>query len=123
MLSLAGMTGVVEAKDKPSPSGTWKQTISTNGRTSVTTYRLKLVGDKITGTIIANNGQKTPIEDGKYEDGKITFKVIRQWPNGEKGSASYTGKMSGDTIIGNIEYERGGKESGGGFWRMTRVKE
>ena len=71
------------------------------------TLKLKLEGDKLTGAIVRRDNQETPIEDAKYKDGEITFKVTRE-RQGQKFTTKYQGKLSGDTITGKSERERDG---------------
>src|SRR6516165_7550158 len=97
--SFAGLANPVLATDKASPSGIWKQTISTNGRKSVTTYRLKVEGNNLTGTV--GGREEIAIEEGKYDNGKISFKLVH-WQSGTRVTAYYTGRMRGDTITGKI---------------------
>src|SRR5262249_9503146 len=78
------------------------------GQTREQTLTLKLDGDKLTGTMPGRNNAETKIEDGKYKDGEVTFKVTREF-NGQKFTAKYTAKVSGDTLKGKIETERDGQ--------------
>ena len=76
------------------------------------TLKLKLDGDKLSGTILGRDGKENPIQDPAYKDGDVSFKVVRE-RNGNKVTASYSGKVSGDTIKGKIQVERGqGPEPG-----------
>jgi hypothetical protein len=94
-------------------SGTW--TWSTPGRNGgearKSTLKLKVDGDKVTGTISApgRGGQAsdTAIESGKLSGDEISFTVTREF-NNNKFVAKYSGKISGDAIKGKIETERGG---------------
>src|SRR5437764_12988239 len=73
VLAAAGVAG---AEDKPNPTGTWKYTAEVNGQSIDVTIKLKLEGDKLTGTVSALDTE-TKIEDGKYKDGEVSFKVNR----------------------------------------------
>lgn len=54
------------------------------------------------------DGKENPIEAASYKDGDISFQVTRM--RGEqKIVMKYSGKLSGDTIKGKIEFERGGQ--------------
>ena len=94
-------------------SGTWSW--STPGRNGgeprKSTLKLKVDGDKVTGTISApgRGGQATDtaIESGKISGDEISFTVTREF-NNNKFVAKYSGKISGDSIKGKIETERGG---------------
>jgi hypothetical protein len=87
--------------DKPDPNGTWKWTSGNNNRES--TLKLKLDGDKLTGTIKMRNNDVN-IEDATFKDGEISFSVTRD-NNGTKTVIKYKGKLTGDTIKGKISVE------------------
>ena len=108
VVTLAGSVGALRADDKPNPTGTWKWTVNFGGQDREMTLKLKLDGDKLTGSMPGRDGQETAIEDGKYKDGEVSFKVTRE-RQGNKITIKYMGKVSGDTIKGKIERE--GQES------------
>src|SRR5262245_45035576 len=94
-LVLFSLAGVARADE--GPTGTWKWTTTTNnGQTRETTLKLKLDGDKLTGTVTVGNND-VPIEEATYKDGEVSFKVTRD-RNGQKVVTKYTGKLDGDTI-------------------------
>ena len=90
------------------PTGTWKWTTEVNGQKRENTLKLKLEGEKLTGALVGRNNQETAIDDGKYKDGDLSFKVTRD-RNGQKITSKYSGKLSGDTIKGKIETDVGGQ--------------
>jgi hypothetical protein len=108
MVVSAGVVGVARADDKPNPAGTWKWSVTRNGETRETTLKLKLDGDKLTGTITGRDNKDSPIEDATYKDGEVSFKVTREI-NGQKRIMMYKGKVSGDSLTGKIEFERDGQ--------------
>jgi hypothetical protein len=84
-------------------SGTWKWSYQGFGGNMVeTTLKLKQDGDKLTGTITGFQGQESEIKDGKVQDGKITFKVVRDF-GGQTSTTTYTGTLSGDSLKGKSE--------------------
>jgi hypothetical protein len=91
------------------PSGTWKWTFTRGEQTREVTLKLKLEGDKLTGTITGRNNEETPIENGSYKDGEVSFTVTREF-NGNKFTMKYKGKVSADTIKGKSEFERDGQK-------------
>jgi hypothetical protein len=107
-LALLGLATAARAADKPDPTGTWKWTVSVNGQDREQTLELKLDGDKLTGKMIGRNNRETPIEDGTFKDGELSFKVTRE-RNGQKFTTKYTGKVDGDAIKGKSEFERDGQ--------------
>jgi hypothetical protein len=104
----AGQAGMARADDKPNPTGTWKWTVEMNGQKRDVTLKLKLDGDKLTGSMPGRNNTETAIDDGKFKDGTVSFSVTRE-RNGQKFTQKYTGKIDGDTLKGKIEFERDGK--------------
>ena len=98
VLAILAMAGIARAED---PSGTWKWTTGNNNREVM--LKLKLDGDKLTGTITMGT-RDTEITDGTYKDGDVAFNVVRE-RNGNKTTTKYTGKVNGDSIKGKIERE------------------
>ncbi len=82
--------------------------------------KLKADGDKLTGTFVSPNGQETKIEDGKFKDGEVSFKVTRE-RDGNKFVIKFKGKVSGDTIKGKSEIDRNG-ETMERDWEAKRSK-
>jgi hypothetical protein len=108
------------------PSGNWKWTMAGRGggggggQTREVTAKLKLEGDKLTGTVAGRNGD-TAIEEGTFKDDTVSFQVTRE-RNGQKTVTKYSGKLSGDTITGTVEFTGG---QGGGMprdWKAERIK-
>ena len=108
VLAFVGLTGVARADDKPNPTGTWKWKVEINGQEREFTLKLKLDGDKLTGAMIGRDGNETAIQEAKYKDGEVSFKVERE-RNGNKFTIKYTGKVSGDTLKGKSEAEVNGE--------------
>jgi len=121
VVTLAGSVGALRADDKPNPTGTWKWTAMRGNQARESTLKLKLDGDKLTGAMIGQNGQETPIEDGQFKGGEVSFKVTRE-RQGNKITTKYTGKLSGDTIKGKIESERNGQPQSRD-WEAKRAKD
>lgn len=94
-------------------NGTW--TWSTPGRDGgearKSTMKLKVDGEKVTGTIATpgreGQARETEITNGKIKGDQISFDVTREF-QGNKVTAKYSGKLAGDTITGKIETERDG---------------
>jgi hypothetical protein len=119
VVAFAGMAGAARAEDKADPKGTWKWTVNFGGNEREMTLKLKLDGDKLTGTL-SRGDQESKIEDGKFKDGKVSFKVTRE-RDGNKFTITYSGKVSGDTIKGKSEFERDG-ETRTRDWEAKRAK-
>jgi hypothetical protein len=107
VLAFVAPVTLARADDKPNPNGTWKWTVTRNGQEREIILKLKLEGDKLTGTLVRNN-QETNIEDGTYKDGELSFKMTRE-RNGQKTTTKYTAKITGDSLKGKIESERNGQ--------------
>jgi hypothetical protein len=107
-LVFVGLVVSARAEDKPNPTGAWKWAVNINGEDREFTLKLKLDGDKLTGTFTGRDNKETAIEDGKYKDGEVTFKVTRE-RNGEKFTIKYSGKVTGDTLKGKSEFEVNGE--------------
>jgi hypothetical protein len=102
------------------PTGTWKWSVMFNNQTREQTLKLKLEGDKLTGSMVGRNNQETPIENATYKDGDVAFSVTRE-RGGQKFVTKYTGKISGDTIKGKQEFTRDG-QSQSRDWEAKRSK-
>lgn len=109
-----GAAAQSQAQDKKvDPTGTW--TWSTPGRDGgearKSTLKLKAEGEKLTGKLAApgRDGQTSELDisDGKVKDDEVSFTVTRE-SNGNKFTAKYSGKISGDSIKGKMEVEREG---------------
>jgi hypothetical protein len=118
---LAGLVGTARAEDKAKLAGTWKWSVTFNNNTREQTLVLKQEDKKLTGHMLGRNNQEVPIEDVKFKDGKISFKVTRE-RNGQKFTTKYEGKVSGDTIKGKSEFERDGQTQSRD-WEAKRSKD
>lgn len=119
-LALACLTKLAVAADQPDPTGTWKWSVTFNNQTRESTLKLKLDGDKLSGTMLGRDNQEIAIEDAQYKDGEVSFKVTRE-RNGQKFTIKYRGKVSEDTIKGKSEFERNG-EKNERDWEAKREK-
>jgi hypothetical protein len=109
-----GLAGLTAAQDKKTdPTGTWKWETEFKGQKRETTLKLKLDGDKLTGTITAGGGKGKAMDvmigDGKFKDGEVTFTVTREFGD-QKFVTKYAAKVDGDTIKGTATSDFGGKE-------------
>jgi hypothetical protein len=117
IILLTAFVGVASAVEDP--TGTWKSTVMFGKKSQEVTIKLKVEGDKLVGTI-GGGSRDAPITDGTFKDDKVSFSVIRE-QKGEKLTQKYTGTVSGDTITGKIDTERGGK-SRSTDWEAKRQK-
>src|SRR5688572_3596359 len=97
------------AQDKKTDvTGTWKSSFTNqNNQVRESTFKLKVDGDKLTGTFSFRNNDAA-IEEGKIKGDEISFQVTRE-ANGNKVTTKYSGKVSGDTIKGKSESQRDGQ--------------
>ena len=107
LICVLAVSGIARAEDKPNPTGTWKYTADVNGQSIEVAIKLKLEGDKLTGTVSVLD-MESKIEDGKYQDGEVSVKVNREM-NGNKFTIKYKGNIKGDTFKGKRELERDGQ--------------
>src|SRR5215831_17052993 len=107
VICMLAVASLARADDKPNPTGTWKYTADVNGQSIEVTIKLKLEGDKLTGTLSVLDTE-TKIEDAKYKDGEVSFKVNGE-ANGNKFAIKYMGQIKGDTFKGKRELERDGQ--------------
>jgi hypothetical protein len=107
VVCVLALVGLVRAEEKPNPTGTWKYSTDRNGQTVETVIKLKLDGDKLTGTLKTGD-MESKIEDAKYKDGEVSFTVTRE-RNGNKFTTKYTGTIKGDSFKGKRETDRNGQ--------------
>lgn len=133
LLQLAGCAILVlgavvqaEAADKNDPTGTWTWTVPgrNGGPDRKSTLKLKLDGEKVTGTLSAPGRQgqtsEVNIEEGKLKGDEISFNVTREF-NNNKFTQKYHGKISGDAIKGKVDFDRNG-ETRSRDWEAKREK-
>jgi hypothetical protein len=105
---VAALAATARAEDKPNPTGTWKWTVMFGNQSREVTLKLKLDGDKLTGAMVGRDNKETPIEDATYKDGDVAFKITRE-RDGNKFVIKYSGKVTGDTLKGKMEFDRNGE--------------
>ncbi len=105
--------GALRADDKagdkkPSPEGTWKWTFERNDQKVEMAVKLKWADGKLTGVYVGREGAETPIKDGSFKDGQVSFNVVRE-RNGQEFTIKYQAKLEGDTLVGKTEFSAGGE--------------
>jgi hypothetical protein len=118
VVAIVGLVSSAQAADDP--TGTWKWETNFGGKTRENTLKLKLEGDKLTGTMLGRNNQEITIDNGTFKDGKLSFSVTREF-NNNKFTTKYEGTLSGDTITGKSESNFNG-ETRTGDWVAKRQK-
>jgi hypothetical protein len=129
--AVIALTAVVQAQaqeKKADANGTWtwSQAGRQGGTPRVSTLKLKVDGDKLTGKITSPGRQgaeptSTDITDGKVKGDDISFAVTREF-NNTKMTQKYSGKLAGDSIKGKVEFERNG-ETQSRDWEAKRATE
>jgi hypothetical protein len=95
-------------------TGTWSWTRPgrNGGPDQKMTLKLKVDGEKLTGTLSSPGRDgavtETAIAEGKVKGEDVSFTVTREF-NGNKMVSKYSGKVGADTIKGKIESERNGQ--------------
>jgi len=103
---------------KIDPSGTWKWNFTNQtGQVREIVLKLKLDGEKLTGTYSGRNGD-TAIKDGKLQGDIVSFWITREF-KGSPYTVKFDGKISGDTIKGKTE-SRMGAQSQSHDWGAKR---
>jgi len=105
----------------------WRHPSESNrgGPDRKSTLKLKLEGEKVTGTLTApargGESSDVAISEGKLKGDEISFAVTRE-VQGNKITSKYTGKISGDSIKGKMAFERNG-EAQSRDWEAKRETE
>lgn len=121
LLSLVTLGLASAATAAEDPTGTWKwSTPGRNQQTREVSVTLKLEGDKLTGTLPGRDGKEVAIEEGTFKDDQVSFSVTRE-REGRKFVQKFSGKVSGDTIKGKIEFGGEGKTNSRD-WEAKRSK-
>ena len=103
------------------PTGTWKWSFpGRDGQPREVTLKLELKDGQLTGAISGFRGE-TPITAGTFQDGQITFTVVREF-NGNRVETKYTGTLNGDTIQGASEGPGRDGQVQKRDWNATRAK-
>ncbi len=108
-LALALTVGAANGDKTANPTGTWKWTFEMQGGQTIDlSVKLKLEGDKLTGTFIGRDGTETAIQEAQFKHDEVSFTVVRE-RDGQKMTFKYAGKLAGDTLTGKVETERDGQ--------------
>ena len=123
-IAILAIGTAVQAADATGTWG-WTRPGRNGGPDQKMTLKLKVDGDKLTGTLTSPSRDggttDTKIADGKVKGEEVSFTVTREF-NGNKMVAKYSGKVSADAIKGKIETERNG-ETQSRDWEAKRQAE
>ena len=106
VLAVIGVANLARGADDA--TGTWKWSATFNNNTVEQTLKLKVEGDKLTGSMLGRDNQETKITDATIKGNEIAFTVTRE-VGGQTRTTKYKGTVSGDTIKGKIARDRDGK--------------
>ena len=95
-----------QAKRFSGVEGTWRWPLSFGGFRGNATVVLKQDGEKLSGKLPSRRGADQDVKNGRFKDGTISFETERE-RNGEKFVSYYSGRLSGDRIIGTIRSQFG----------------
>jgi len=83
-------------------SGTWKAAIETPNGSFETTFKFKVDGNKLTGSVNNQFGGEQQISEGKVDGDNVTFVVSGSF-NGNDFKLNYKGKLAGDELKLTVE--------------------
>jgi hypothetical protein len=83
-------------------SGTWKWTSPGPGGDIDFILKIKQDGEKVSGSLVGFNGDEAPVQDGKIQGGKLSFKVVRDF-NGNQITTLYTATLENGELKGKSE--------------------
>lgn len=102
LLFVAFAAGTLLAADV---TGTWTGTFTPDDGQARPAYLvLKQEGDKLTGTAGPNENEQRPIQNGKVDNGNVTFEVAS-----DEVVMKVVLKQDGNDMAGELTRERGGQ--------------
>lgn len=100
-------------------TGVWKWSFTAqNGDTYESIAKLKQEGEKLSGTIDGRFGV-AEIKEGSVKGDEIKFQVTRE-RDGQSFLIKYSGKLSGDSIMGKTSFEFPNSEGRARDWEAKR---
>lgn len=117
VLGLAAIAATAWAADV---SGKWVLAFKVQDQERKQPMELKQDGEKLTGTLVGRNDQKTEIKDGTVKGNDVAFTVTREI-QGTQVKSVYKGKVDGDSMKGTFAVNFGGQERTID-WTATRMK-
>ena len=117
VLGLAALATSARAADV---TGKWTMAYKVQDTERKQPMELKQEGEKLTGTVVGRNDQKTEIKDGTVKGNDVAFSITRE-VQGQQLKSLYKGKVDGDTMKGTFSINFGGQERTID-WTATRVK-
>jgi hypothetical protein len=101
VLSLAGAARLNEKMDADPISGEWDVSFYVQGTATPATFKLKLDGNKVTGTADSAHTGHGTLRDGSWAKNKLSFTL----DFAAHESISITGHLEGDKLVGEFTTE------------------
>ena len=112
---LGGQTGTLDVVAKrpgggdAKVAGKWDVEVATDdGQTLKSSVKIATEGDKVSGTMTTPDGKEVKIEDAKLAGDELSFKINVDF-EGSALIAKFKGKIDGDKIKGQVDYDLGGQ--------------
>ena len=101
--------------------GVWKWSVAFGGGgfRAESALTLKQEGERLTGKLTTTRAGESEIKKGRFKNGHISFETERE-RDGETFTNRYSGKLSGDKILGHMELNFFGQPRTN-KWEATRV--
>jgi len=111
---LGGQTGTLDVIGKRPAgeaklAGTWNvEVVTDDGQTLKSSVKLETDGDKVSGVFVAPDGKEVKLEDTKLSGNELQFKINVDF-EGTALVANFKGKVDGDAIKGQVDYDLSGQ--------------
>ena len=112
---LGGQTGTLDVIGKRPAAGdaklagTWNvEVVTDDGQTLKSSVKLETDGDKVSGVFVAPDGKEVKLEDTKLSGNDLQFKINVDF-EGTALVATFKGKVDGDTVKGQVDYDLSGQ--------------
>lgn len=119
-VAAVGFSALATTANAADPTGTWSWSVLDKRERIL---KLKLERDGLTGAMIEGTPEReTLIQNAKFIDGQISFRVPQTLGNGRRVTMKYSGKLDGDTIKGKVEVPDRDGEITSHKWEAYRQK-
>ena len=111
---LGGQTGTLDVIAKRPASdnklaGKWDVEVTTDdGQSLKSSVKIDVDGDKLKGVATTPDGKEVKLEDGKIAGEEVTFSIKVDF-EGTALVAKFKGKLDGDKIKGQVDYDLSGQ--------------
>jgi Splicing factor len=101
---VSGETSTIQQEEIPGKAliGRWDITVDRNGKPAPSWLEVKLSGYRtLVGSFVSTEGSARPVSEIKYENGKFSFSIPKQWEQGDNDLV-VSGQLAGSTIEGTV---------------------